>query len=170
VPSSLTIPVKLNAGINSIQFGNPVSYPPDLDRIVISGDGNEPYPTATTYEGEYATLTGSASGGFCGYCSGLAKAGNLGAGATATFTHVNVPAAGTYNMEIDYLTSGPRTFFLSVNDGAAPELDLNGTSFNSPASTVIQVQLQAGDNTVAFNNPANYAPDLDSITISPVYK
>jgi alpha-galactosidase len=170
VPSSLTIPVKLNAGINSIQFGNPVSYPPDLDRIVISGDGNEPYPTATTYEGEYATLTGSASGGFCGYCSGLAKAGNLGAGATATFTHVNVPATGTYNMEIDYLTSGPRTFFLSVNDGAAQELDLNGTSFNSPASTVIQVQLQAGDNTVAFNNPANYAPDLDSITISPVYK
>ncbi|MGB9419167.1 MAG: TIM-barrel domain-containing protein, partial [Acidobacteriaceae bacterium] len=57
VPSQLTIPVKLNAGINSIEFGNPVSYPPDLDRIVVSGDGNEPYPTATTYEGEYATLT-----------------------------------------------------------------------------------------------------------------
>ncbi len=170
VPSQLTIPVKLNAGINSIQFGNPVSYPPDLDRIVISGDGNEPYPTATTYEGEYATLTGSGSGGFCGNCSGLAKAGNLGAGATATFTNVNVPAAGAYNMEIDYLTSGPRTFFLSVNDGTAQELDLNGSSFNSPASTVIQVQLNAGNNTIAFSNPTNYAPDLDSITISPVYK
>jgi hypothetical protein len=170
VPSSLTIPVRLNAGINSIQFGNPVSYPPDLDRIVISGDGNEPYPTATTYEGEYATLTGNASGGFCGSCSGLAKAGFLGGGASATFTNVNVPRAGTYNMEIDYLTSGPRSFFLSVNDGAAQELDLNGTSFNSPASTVIPVQLQAGDNTIAFGNPSNAAPDLDSITISPVYK
>jgi hypothetical protein len=170
VPSSLTIPVHLNAGINSIQFGNPVSYPPDLDRIVISGDGNEPYPTATTYEGEYATLTGNASGGFCGSCSGLAKAGFLGGGASATFTNVNVPAAGTYNMEIDYLTSGPRSFFLSVNDGAAQQLDLNGTSFNSPASTVIPVQLQAGDNTIAFGNPSNAAPDLDSITISPVYK
>ena len=34
-------------------------------------------------------------------------------------------------MEIDYLTSGPRSYFLSVNDGAAQELDLNGTSFNS---------------------------------------
>jgi alpha-galactosidase len=170
VPSQLTIPVKLNAGINSIEFGNPVSYPPDLDRIVISGDGNEPYPTATTYEGEYATLTGSGSGGFCGNCSGLAKAGNLGAGATATFTNVNVPAAGTYNMEIDYLTSGPRSYFISVNDGTAQELDLNGTSFNSPASSVIPVQLNAGDNTIAFSNPSNYAPDLDSITISPVYK
>jgi alpha-galactosidase len=170
VPSSLTIPVRLNAGINSIQFGNPVSYPPDLDRIVISGDGNEPYPTATTYEGEYATLTGTASGGFCGNCSGLAKAGNLGGGSSATITNVNVPAAGTYNMEIDYLTSGPRSYFIAVNDGTAQELDLNGTSFNSPASTVIPVQLNAGDNTITFSNPSNYAPDLDSITISPVYK
>ncbi len=81
-----------------------------------------------------------------------------------------MPAAGTYNMEIDYLTSGPRSFFLSVNDGTAQELDLNGTSFNSPASTVIPVQLKAGSNTIAFSNPTNYAPDLDSITISPVYK
>jgi alpha-galactosidase len=170
LPSSITIPVKLNAGINSIEFGNPVSFPPDLDRIVISGDGNEPYPDATTYEGEYATLSGSASGGFCGNCSGLAKAGNLGGGASATFTNVNVPAAGTYNMEIDYLTSGPRSFFLSVNDGASQELYLNGTSFNSPASTVIPVRLSAGNNTIAFSNPTNFAPDLDSITISPVYK
>jgi alpha-galactosidase len=170
VPSSLTIPVRLNAGINSIQFGNPVSYPPDLDRIVIRGDGNEPYPTSTTYEGEYATLTGNASGGFCGSCSGLAKAGFLGGGASATFTNVNVPAAGTYNMEIDYLTSGPRSFFLNVNDGTAQELDLNGTSFGSPASTVIPVQLNAGNNTIAFGNPSNAAPDLDSITISPVFK
>jgi alpha-galactosidase len=170
LPSQITIPVRLHAGINTIQFGNPASFPPDLDRIVISGTGNEPYPIATTYEGEYATLNGNASGGFCGNCSGLAKAGFLGGGASATFTNVNVPAAGTYNMEIDYLTQGPRSFFMSVNDGAAQELDLNGSTFNSPASTVIQVQLQAGDNTISFGNPTNSAPDLDSITIAPVYQ
>jgi hypothetical protein len=73
-------------------------------------------------------------------------------------------------MEIDYLTSGPRSYFVSVNDGTSQELDLNGSSFNSPASTVIPVQLQAGDNSISFSNPTNYAPDLDSITISPVYK
>jgi alpha-galactosidase len=170
LPSQITIPIRLNAGINTIEFGNPASYPPDLDRIVISGNGDEPYPVATTYEGEYATLSGSASAGFCGNCSGLAKAGYLGGGASATFTNVNVPSAGTYNMEIDYLTSGPRSYFVSVNDGAAQELDLNGSSFSSPASTVIQVQLQAGDNSISFGNPTNDAPDLDSITISPLYK
>src|SRR5260370_548078 len=44
LPFPTTIPVRLNAGMNSIEFGNPTSYPPDMDRIIISGDGNEPYP------------------------------------------------------------------------------------------------------------------------------
>jgi alpha-galactosidase len=64
IPSQITIPIRLKVGINTIEFGNPASYPPDLDRIVISGSGAEPYPVANTYEGEYATLSGSASGGF----------------------------------------------------------------------------------------------------------
>jgi len=42
--------------MNDIKFDNPASYPPDLDRIVISGDGDELLPTSTTYEAEYATL------------------------------------------------------------------------------------------------------------------
>ena len=42
LPFPTTIPVRLHAGMNTIQFGNPVSYPPDMDRIIISGDGNEP--------------------------------------------------------------------------------------------------------------------------------
>jgi len=169
VPFSSTIPVRLHKGMNTIEFGNPASYPPDLDRIVISGDGREPYPEATTYEGELATLSGSASQGYCSNCSGVSKAGNLGGSAqsTVTFTNVNVPVAGVYQMEVDYLTSGPRSFFVSVNNGTANELDLNGTSFNTPQSTVIKVTLQAGANQIEFSNPGNYAPDLDSITIAP---
>lgn len=44
LPFPTTIPVQLNAGKNTIQFGNPTSYPPDIDRIVVSGNGHEPYP------------------------------------------------------------------------------------------------------------------------------
>ena len=169
VPFSSTIPVRLHKGMNTIEFGNPASYPPDLDRIVISGDGREPYPEATTYEGELATLGGTVGQGYCSNCSGVSKAGNIGGSpqSTVTFTNVNVPAAGVYQMEVDYLTSGPRSFFVSVNNGASNELDLNGTSFNTPQSTVIKVALQAGANQIQFSNPGNYAPDLDSITISP---
>ena len=172
LPFPTTIPVRLNAGANSIQFGNPTSYPPDMDRIIISGDGNEPYPGFEVYEAENATLSGSASAGFCGNCSGLASVGNLGGGpqSTVTFDNVNVPAAATYQMEIDYMTRGPRSFFVSVNGGAEKELDLNGYSFGTPTSTVIQVPLNAGSNQIEFSNPDNYAPNLDSITVGPVVR
>jgi len=171
LPFPTTIPVRLNAGTNSIQFGNPTSYPPDVDRIVISGDGKEPYPGFTVYEAENATLSGSAASaaGFCGNCSGLAAVGNLGGNAqnTVTFDKVNVPVTGVYQMEIDYMTQGQRSFFVSVNGNTAKELDLNGYSFGTPTSTVIQIPLHAGSNQIEFNNPSNYAPNLDSITISP---
>lgn len=67
---STAVPVKLLAGGNSIQFGNPTSYPPDLDRIVIRGNGSAPPPTAIAYEAENAALGGSASAVYCGLCSG----------------------------------------------------------------------------------------------------
>ena len=168
IPASTTVPVQLNAGMNIVQFGNPTSYPPDMDRIVISGTGNAVAPDWTGYEAELATLAGSASVGYCGNCSGSSKAGNIGgAGTTVTFTNVTVPTAGTYQMEVDYLTSGARSYFVSVNGGAGTELDLNGSSFNLPTSTVIPVTLNAGVNTIQFGNPTGYSPDLDRIAISP---
>jgi alpha-galactosidase len=171
LPFPTTIPVRLNAGTNSIQFGNPTSYPPDMDRIIISGDGSEPYPASIVYEAENATLSGAAatSAGFCGNCSGLAAVGNLGGNpqSVVTFEDVNVPAAGMYQMEIDYMTQGQRSFFISINGNTAQQIALNGYSFGTPTSTVIQVQLHAGSNQIEFSNPSNYAPNLDSIVISP---
>jgi alpha-galactosidase len=169
IPASTTVPVKLNAGMNSIQFGNPTSYPPDMDRIVISGDGSAKSLDWTGYEAELASFSGTASVSYCGNCSGGSSAGNIGGGAgnNVTFTNVTVPTAGTYQMEVDYLTSGPRSYFISVNGGATTELDLNGSSFNLPSSTVIPVTLNAGVNTIQFGNPTGYSPGLDRIAISP---
>jgi alpha-galactosidase len=65
------------------------------------------------------------------------------------------------------MTQGQRSFYVSVNGNATKELDLNGYSFGTPTSTVIQVQLNAGSNQIEFSNPTNYAPNLDSIIISP---
>jgi len=167
LPTSSTVPVALRAGTNTIRFGNPTSYPPDLDRIVISGDGSATLPAATAYEAENAVLGGSASPAYCKLCSGASKAGNLGNGSgTVTFTNVSVPRDGTYQLEVDYLTSGPRSFFLSVNGAAATELPLDGSTFDAFASTVVAVRLHAGENTLEFNNPSQYAPDLDRIVIA----
>jgi len=169
LPSGTAVSVKLKAGLNSIQFGNPASYPPDLDRIVISGDGSTPRPTSKSYEAELATPAGTASASYCQYCSGGSKAGNIGGstGNTVTFTNVAIPESGAYEIEVDYLTNGPRSFFMSVNGGANTELDLNGSSFSLPTSSVIPVELKAGSNTIRFGNDTGYAPDLDRIAISP---
>ena len=167
LPATTKVPIKLLAGSNRIQFGNPTSYPPDLDRIVIGGNGSAPPPTSITYEAENAVLGGSASAVYCGLCSGASKAGNIGGGSngTVTFTKVNVPAKGTYQVEVDYLTSGTRSFFVSVKGGTSFNLSLNGSSFQSPASTVIPIQLQTGNNTIEFGS-TGYGPDLDRIVIA----
>jgi alpha-galactosidase len=164
--------VPLSAGLNSIQFGSPTSYPPDMDRIVISGDGFEvpPLPKSITYEAENATLAGTVTPPYCEYCSGAGEAGNIGGGAgnTVTFPNVIVEKTGTYQMEVDYLTSGPRSVFMKVDGGANIELDFNGSSFSLPTSTVIPVQLHAGPNTIQFGNDTGYAPALDRIVIAPI--
>ena len=169
LPASTTVPVRLEKGLNTIQFGSPVSYPPDLDRIVISGRGDFPAPTSSTYEAEVATLGGTVTGGFSNYSSGLGKAGNIGAGAanSVTFSNVTVPSDGTYQLEIDYQTSGPRSYFVTLNGGTPIELDLNGSTFNDPVPTVLSVPLHGGTNTISIGNPTGYAPDLDRIVVAP---
>ena len=68
-----------------------------------------------------------------------------------------------------YQTSGPRSYFMSVNGGTETELDLNGTTFSDPVPTVVNVQLKAGANTISFGNANGYAPDLDRIVVAPKY-
>jgi hypothetical protein len=168
LPAPTTVPVHLEKGINFIEFGSPVSYPPDLDRIVIRGNGDFPAPDSMTYEAEVATLSGTAVGEFSNYSSGLGKAGNIGGGAgnSVTFSNLTVPADGTYQLEIDYQTSGPRSYFMSINGAPETELDLNGNTFSDPVPTVLTVQLHAGTNTISFGNPSGYAPDLDRIVVA----
>jgi len=103
-----------------------------------------------SYEAENADLGGSTSAVNCGLCSGASKAGTIGGGGngTVTFPDVSVPKSGTYQVEIDYLTSGTRSFFVGMNRSASFDLPLDADTFQTPASAVISMQLQAGINTV----------------------
>jgi alpha-galactosidase len=169
IPSANRVPVCLKAGNNVIRFGNSSSYAPDLDRIVISGDGHSPLPSALTYEAEEATLGDGVSAGFSNYASGLAKAGNIG-GSTAraiTFTNITVPVTDDYELEIDYMTNGARSFSVSINGGAPHAFTLNGSSFDDPASALYKVRLHAGNNVIRYGNDTGDAPDLDRLVIAP---
>ncbi|MEX1828871.1 CBM35 domain-containing protein [Luteibacter sp. CQ10] len=169
LPSSSVVPVCLRKGNNRIQFGNAVSYPPDLDRIAISGRGDAPRSDATTYEAESATLGGTVTAGFSNYFSGLAKAGNIGGGSanSVTFTNVSVPREGIYQLEIDYATSGPRGLQMSINGATPQDLALDGSSFDDPVAKVVEVRLLKGRNTIQLGNATGFAPDLDRIVVAP---
>lgn len=169
LPSSGTVPVCLRKGVNRIRFGNAVSYPPDLDRIVVSGRGDAPRPDSTTYEAESAVLGGTVTAGFSNYFSGLAKAGNIGGGVanSVTFTNVSVPTSGVYQLEIDYATKGARTLQMSINGAATTDLALDGSSFDDPVAKVLEVSLKKGVNTIRFGNASGFAPDLDRIVVAP---
>jgi hypothetical protein len=169
IPSQSSVPVCLKRGLNRIRFGNPVSYPPDLDRIVVRGRGDAALPASAIYEAESAILGGTVTAGYGNDFSGLAKVGNVGVGTAnaVTFPAVTVPTPGSYQLEIDYATSGPRSLYLTVNGGAARELDLDGSTFDDPVADVLEVSLKAGANTIQLGNATGPAPDLDRIVVAP---
>jgi hypothetical protein len=130
LPQSSTVPIALNAGNNIVTFLNPSGYGADLDRIVVSGDGKQPPPTFTTYEAEGAQLAGTAGFDYSTRASGGAYVGNFGAGPanTITFNNVTAAATGTYQLEIDYVTDGPRTVYVSIDGGTPLQLTFNGNN------------------------------------------
>ena len=170
LPQSSTVPVALNAGNNTITFLNPSGYGADLDRIVMSGDGKEPAPTFTTYEAEGAQLSGTASFNYSTRASGGAYVGSFGAGPanTITFNNVTAAAPGRYQLEIDYVTNGQRTVYVSINGATPLQLTFNGNNWYDPVPYVLPVQLHGGTNTIVFSNPnpTGYAPGIDCIIVS----
>jgi alpha-galactosidase len=113
------------------------------------------------------TVAGAAVIASCSACSGGKKVGYIGNGAAnyVTINNISESAAGSYTVTVAYLLNGSRSFYLSVNGGSDIQLSLTGTSWSSPATTTVTVQLKAGSNSIKFHNDSAYAPDLDAITI-----
>jgi hypothetical protein len=93
--------------------------------------------------------------------------GSIGEGGVLQFNNVMASQSGTFNVTILYYDGDSgRSMDVAVDGGAASSNSFAGTgSWNSLGSQTIQVQLQAGSNTIAFSNPNAYAPNVDSITV-----
>jgi alpha-galactosidase len=120
----------------------------------------------STVEAEAGAIAGAARVASCTACSGGQKVGFIGNGA-ANFVTLNVTpsAAGSRTLTIVYTLNGSRSFFVSVNGGAAVEVPLTGTSFATPFTKTITVNLNGGSNSIKFFNNSAYAPDLDKISV-----
>ncbi|MFC5404930.1 CBM35 domain-containing protein [Cohnella soli] len=156
-----TIPVTLNAGTNTIKFYNDTASAPNLDSITVSPT------TSTLYEAESATLSGTVGIAACSYCSAGNAVNNIGGNTTnsVTFSNVTVPTAGTYQMEVRYLSNNTKTYYISVNGGTGTAYPLTGTTWSTTYTTTIPITLNAGTNTIKFYNNTAVTPNLDSIVI-----
>jgi alpha-L-fucosidase len=132
------------------------------------GGGTTPPPSTIQAEASGNTLSGAAVVSSCSACSGGAKVRFIGSNSSnyEIVNNVNVATAGSHQLTITYEVNGTRTFDLSVNGGATIAVDCTGTDFNSPATTTVSVNLNAGNNTIKFFNNSAYAPDLDAVSVS----
>jgi hypothetical protein len=114
------------------------------------------------------TFSGQTAPTGCFLCSGGTKVRFIGSNPSnhLTVNGITVDAAGQYDLYMDYLVSGTRTLYVSVNGGPAVALRLSGTSSNDPVTATIPVTLAARANSIRFFNDTAGAPDLDRIRVA----
>ena len=123
----------------------------------------------TTYEAEASvnTFGGGARTVDCNRCSGGKRVTGLGLLGSLTVTGVVAEREGTTRLAVTYTSPRARTAHVSVNGGVATAVRFPGTrSAGRPGTLRVTVTLKAGDNTIAFGNPAGAAPDIDKIVLT----
>lgn len=132
-------------------------------KLVDGGSGGSSYEA----EASGNTRSGSVATGSCANCSGDSKIRFIGGNSSnwLRFNGVNATSSGSRQLTVYGTVSGTRTFYVSVNGGAAQQVSLTGTAWDTPVSASLTVPLNSGSNTIRFYNDGAYAPDLDRITI-----
>ena len=179
-----TTKVYLPAGISRVEYNAYASDDRDavnLDYLDVAASTG----AVTAYEGEGSgnTLSGTAVVVNDAAASGGKYVGWIGAGAANTlrFNGVNVAAAGRYRMIVGYangeLGAGATNYNsnivdryaqISVNGGAVKKVFFRNTlGWSNYWTTVVDVDLAAGANTITFGNSSSgYAPNIDRIHIA----
>lgn len=182
--ASSTVKVFLTAGINRI--GIQAFTADDSDAINV--DYIDVVPTSGTIVSYEAEASGNSLGGSAVVTGDTAASGGkyvgwIGGGSANTlqFNAVNVPAAGLYRMIVTYangeLGEGASNYNtnivdryadISVNGGSSKKVYFRNTlGWSNYRTTVIDVNLKAGNNTIKFSNSSSgYAPNIDKIQIA----
>lgn len=164
------VPIQLQKGNNSITFHCKDWYAPYLDKIVITADDTEQIASDfLRLEAEDAALQGGASiVENDGFSSGMRQVTGLGKGA-AVFSDITVSEAGSYALQIDYVTSAARVLDVTVDAQATQRVTCLPASTlpGAPSSAFLVLTLDAGQHTLRFGSTDGVAPNLDCITLFP---
>ncbi len=174
-----TMYVELKAGENTIKFYNDEAFAPNLDRISLS---KAPVNATITVSDEEKDVVETSPGAEYEYTMYEAEKATIGSGATneghmvgwlggtayVEFKNIEVASAGTYYLEVWYMTGEDRDMYFSVNGGEniVVKCPTSGDYNSNPACVYVEVQLNAGKNTIKVTNPKGYAPNLDKIGVS----
>ncbi|WP_265446759.1 CBM35 domain-containing protein [Acetivibrio straminisolvens] len=181
--ANVTIKVFLQAGINRLDFKAFASDESDcvnIDYIEIESTSG----TIKSYEAEDSanTLGGSAVRQRDNAASGGQYVGWIGNGSNnyLQFNNVNVPEAGTYKMVVQFANAevfGDHSYNNNVVDRYS-SISVNGEpikghyffntrGWNIYRTDIIDVYLNAGNNTIRFyNSSSGYVPNIDKIAIA----
>jgi len=125
-------------------------------------------PPLTTYEAEAPgnTMVAPAGTAGCSACSGGTKVGNLYGGGALTVNDVTVGKAGTYQVNIGYLTADPRSASVSANGGPATAVAFPPSGgWGITATITVPLKLAAGANAITVDSGSGYSPDIDAIAV-----
>ncbi|KAF0096039.1 MAG: fibronectin type III domain-containing protein [Puniceicoccaceae bacterium 5H] len=142
-----------------------------------SGDSNQVSATpvgsgsgsSVTYEAEASgnTLSGDAVVSSSTNSSGGMKVGYLGNGSALTFNSLAVGSSGSHTLTVYYLSAEARDLRISISGGASSTHSLAGSGgWDTVGSFSTTVYLSAGSQSITFDNPNGWAPDIDKIEVS----
>ncbi len=125
------------------------------------------------FEAETSILSNGAAVQDASECSGGQQVINLGGTQNGSVTKVfQVPSGGHCDLSISYCAADQRSFSVWVNYGKRVEVVCSPSGgWSTPSTVQIQIALIEGENTVVFDNPNGWAPNLDrfSLTPSPIF-
>jgi hypothetical protein len=100
-------------------------------------------------------------------CSGRAKAGWLGNRADnyLEFRDIYATIAGSYNLQITYVSGENRTATMTVNGKDTLITALNSGSWTALKTSTYRIALKQGYNTIRFANATAWLPDFDKIQL-----
>jgi hypothetical protein len=132
-----------------------------------------PYSNYKNYEAESAKLHGKSSitaGKDGKFSSGGAYVGYVGgAGNGVTFENVEADKAGRYTLRIYYISGTPRSLKVDVNGKFSQKIDncyANKGDWTGIRAVNVEVDLNAGKNTIKLYNDQGDGPSIDRIALA----
>ncbi|MFB7599680.1 DUF4832 domain-containing protein [Streptomyces sp. NPDC056160] len=138
----------------------------DLGDLTVGPGGTDPAVHEAEADGN--TRTGTAVIAGCAHCSGGAKVGYLGNGATLTFPGVDGGDGGTKSVTVRYTSAVARSATVRVGGGMSRTVAFPATAdWETPGSVTVSLDLRPGTgNAVTIGNDSDWSPDIDCITVS----